>query len=138
MINSRKLSDLHPKVAAAAMQHIAECKAIGIDLLVTSTFRDYESQDSLYAQGRTAPGKVVTNARGGQSFHNFRVAYDVVPLRAGKPVWDAEDPIWKQVGDAGKACGLEWAGDWKKSKEFPHFQLTGGLTLSDFQKGKHL
>lgn len=138
MINSRKLMDLNAKVAAMATQHIANCKDLGIDILITSTYRDAESQNALYAQGRTTPGNIVTNAKAGQSYHNFRVAYDVVPMRNGKPVWDASDPIWKLVGEAGKKAGLEWAGDWKKFKEFPHFQYTGGLTLKDFQAGKHI
>jgi len=135
MINSRKLTDLHPKVAAMCMQHIAECKQVGIDLLVISTYRDAESQTALYNQGRTAPGRIVTNAKAGQSLHNFRVAYDAVPLINGKPQWDADDPVWKRVGELGKKCGLEWAGEWKRFREFPHFQFTGGLTLTDFQKG---
>lgn len=135
MINSRRVQDLHPKVATMAMLFIQECRLEGIDLLVTSTYRDMESQAALYAQGRTAPGKIVTKARPGQSLHNYRVALDVVPLRNGKPIWDTKDPVWQQIGELGKACGLEWAGDWKSFKEFPHFQYTGGLTLADFQKG---
>lgn len=138
MINSRKLMDLDPKVAAMATQHIANCKDLGIDIIITSTFRDFEAQTALYNQGRTTPGNIVTKAKAGQSYHNFRVAYDVVPLRAGKPVWDASDPIWKLVGAAGKKAGLEWAGDWVKFKEFPHFQFTGGLSLADFQSGKRI
>lgn len=141
MVSSRKFEDLLVPVQFRAMNHIAACKQASIDLLITSTFRDFESQDALYAQGRTAPGKIVTNARGGQSFHNFRVAYDVVPLRNGKPVWgtSGEDgALWQRVGELGEAQGLEWAGRWKRFREFPHFQFTGGLTLADFQAGKTL
>lgn len=121
--------------------HINECRDAGIDILVTSTFRDAESQSALYAQGRTTPGKIVTNARGGQSWHNWRCAYDVVPLRNGKPVWGTtgEDlKLWKRVGEIGKACGLEWGGDWKQLRDLPHFQWTGGLTLADLQAGKQI
>jgi peptidoglycan L-alanyl-D-glutamate endopeptidase CwlK len=114
---------------------IKDCNAAGIDLLVTSTYRDNASQEALYAQGRTKPGKIVTNARAGQSFHNYRCAFDVVPLRHGKPVWDSKDPVWQIIGQIGKQCGLEWAGDWKRFKEFPHFQYTGGLTLAKLQEG---
>lgn len=111
---------------------------LGIELLITSTYRDKESQDALYAKGRTAPGAVVTNARGGDSLHNYRVAYDVVPVVDGKPVWEASSPVWEEVGRIGKECGLEWAGDWKTFRELPHFQYTGGLTLADFKAGKTL
>ena len=135
MINSRSLNDLLPPVKSRAEKMIEGCKAVGIDLLVTSTYRDNASQEALYAQGRTKPGKIVTNARAGQSFHNYRCAFDVVPLRHGKPVWDAKDPVWQVIGQIGKQCGLEWAGDWKRFKEFPHFQYTGGLTLAKLREG---
>ena len=87
MINSRDIAALHPQVAAKARAFVEACRAQGIDILVTSTYRDHASQDALYALGRSKSGKKVTNAKGGQSFHNFRVAFDIVPLRAGKPVW---------------------------------------------------
>lgn len=139
MINSRKLDDLLPAVEVLARAFIDRCKDEGIDILVTSTYRDHESQNALYAQGRTKPGKRVTNAKGGQSYHNWRVAFDVVPLRGGKPVWgtSGEDgKLWQAIGEIGEEVGLEWAGRWKTFKEFPHFQYTGGLSLRDFQMGK--
>ena len=135
MINSRKLEDLLPQVRSRVEAFIKAADEAGIDLLVTSTYRDNASQDALYAQGRTAPGRIVTNAKAGQSFHNFRCAVDVVPIRSGKPVWDTKDPVWQTVGRLGKAAGLEWAGDWKRFKEFPHFQYTGGTTLAQLQQG---
>lgn len=138
MINSRKIEDLELPVAAKVRAFIEYAKAKGIDLLVTSTYRDNESQDALYAQGRTKPGPKVTNAKAGESFHNYRVAVDVVPLRNGKPVWDSSDPVWQLVGAYGKKFGLEWAGNWVSFKEYAHFQFTGGLTLADFQAGKRL
>ena len=139
MINSRKLEDLNPVVEKKARDFLALCKAEGIEVIVTSTYRDAESQNALYAQGRTAPGRKVTNAKGGQSWHNWRVAFDVVPLRNGKPVWGTagEDlKLWQRIGAIGKSCGLEWAGDWRTFREFPHFQFTNGRTLAEFQAGK--
>lgn len=141
MISSRNLDDLLLPVKIKALNLIHECKSIGIDLLITSTYRDADAQNALYAQGRTAPGKIVTNARAGQSFHNFRVAFDVVPLRGGKPVWGAsgaDGDLWGAVGKLGEAQGLEWAGRWTRFRELPHFQFTGGLTLADFSAGKTL
>ena len=141
MINSRKLEDLNPVVEEKARDFLALCKAEGIEVIVTSTYRDAESQNELYAQGRTKPGRKVTNAKAGQSWHNWRVAFDVVPLRNGKPVWGTtgEDlKLWQRVGAIGKRCGLEWAGDWRTFREFPHFQYTGGLTLAQFQAGATL
>jgi peptidoglycan L-alanyl-D-glutamate endopeptidase CwlK len=139
MINSRKIDDLHPKVAIMCKKFIAECDKQDIDILITSTYRDGESQTALYAQGRTKPGNIVTNAKAGQSFHNWKCAFDVVPLRNGKPVWGTNGKdveLWNKVGAIGESVGLEWAGRWKRFKEFPHFQFTGGLTLADFQAGK--
>ena len=139
MISSRKLDDLLLPAKVRALNLIHACSEAGIDLLITSTYRDFASQDALYAQGRTAPGRIVTNARAGQSFHNFRVAFDVVPLRAGKPVWSttgADGLVWQKIGALGEAQGLEWAGRWIRFRELPHFQFTGGLTLADFNAGK--
>lgn len=138
MISSRKLEDLHPKVKAKAEAFLAKCKAEGIDVIITCTYRDAAEQDRLYAIGRTTPGKKVTNAKAGQSFHNYRLAFDCVPLRHGKPVWGtagADGELWIKLGAIGVACGLEWAGKWTRFREYPHFQFTGGFPLSHFQNG---
>lgn len=138
MINSRKIDDLATAAKIRALDFVHECKKAEIDLLVTCTYRDAEAQDEIYAHGRTAPGPRRTNARGGQSFHQYRVALDVVPLVHGKPVWNTADPIWARVGAIGEACGLEWAARWKRNREYAHFQFTGGLTLADFQAGRQI
>lgn len=135
MISSRSLDDLLPAVKERVQRFIKAANDAGIDLLVTSTYRDNESQNALYAQGRTAPGKIITNAKAGQSFHNYRCAVDVVPIINGKPVWDVSYQVWQTIGKLGKEAGLEWAGDWKTFKEMPHFQYTGGLNLAQLQKG---
>jgi peptidoglycan L-alanyl-D-glutamate endopeptidase CwlK len=140
MINSRNLSDLLPVCKEKAEKFLELAKQNGIDLLVTSTYRDNESQAALFAQGRTKPGVVVTNARPGQSWHNWRCAFDVVPIRNGKPVWGTtgqDGDLWRKVGELGESVGLEWAGRWAgKLREFAHFQYTGGLTLAQLQSGK--
>jgi peptidoglycan L-alanyl-D-glutamate endopeptidase CwlK len=141
MINSRSIDDLHPAVKRRARLFLDACKANGIDVLVTSTYRDAESQQALYDQGRIKPGRKVTNAKPGQSWHNWRCAFDVVPIRNGKPVWGTagdDAALWQRIGKIGKQCGLEWAGDWVRFKEFPHFQFTGGLSLADLQAGKKI
>ena len=135
MINSRSLNDLQEPVRKRVNAFIRAAKAQGIDLLVTSTYRDFESQDALYAQGRTAPGKIITNAKAGESFHNYRCAVDVVPMICGKCCWD-DAALWSKIGQLGKDAGLEWAGDWKTFKENPHFQYTGGLSLEQLRAGR--
>ena len=139
MIDSRRLEDLQPIVSNKIKEFIALCANEGIDLLITSTYRDNESQDALYSQGRTTKGFIVTNARGGESFHNWRVAADVVPLRNGKPVWGTSGPdgdLWNKIGLIGESCGLEWAGRWKgKLRELAHFQYTEGNPIEFFKNG---
>jgi len=137
MINSRDIKDLHPKVQPKAEAFLAKCKAAGIDVLITSTYRDAESQNALYAQGRTKPGQKVTNAKAGQSWHNWRCAFDFVPIVNGKAQWD-DASLFQKCGEIAESCGLEWAGRWKSFKELAHCQYTGGLTLADFQAGKTL
>jgi peptidoglycan L-alanyl-D-glutamate endopeptidase CwlK len=136
MINSRSLDELVPQAKERVERFIALCDEHGIDLLVTSTYRDHESQNALYAQGRTKAGKVVTNAKAGESYHNWRCAVDVVPLINGKPNWDSSDPVWARIGELGEQAGLEWAGRWRTFKELAHFQYTGGLTLTDLKNGQ--
>ena len=138
MISSRSIDDLLPLVKERAEKFLEDCRHQGIDLLVTSTYRDAESQNLLYAQGRTSGGRIVTRAKGGESFHNYRCALDVVPLVNGKPDWDGTHDIWGRVGAIGKANGLDWAGDWKSFRELAHFQYTGGITLSDLKQGKQI
>lgn len=137
MINSRKIEDLHPKVADLCRAFIAECAKQGIDVLITSTYRDNESQAALYAQGRTKSGPKITNAKPGQSFHNWLVAFDFVPIEHGKAQWNDLD-AFRRCGECAEHVGLEWAGRWVKFKEMAHCQFTGGLKLADFQAGKTL
>jgi len=130
MINSRDPSDLLPRVEAKCRAFVAACKAHNIDVLITSTYRDRESQDALYAQGRTKPGPRVTNAKGGQSYHNYRCAFDFVPLADGKAQW-TNLALFDQCGQIGEALGLEWAGRWTGGfREYAHLQDSGGPTLA--------
>lgn len=125
MINSRKLTDLDPTPRIVCLRHLALCHQNGIELIITSTWRDYESQDALYAIGRTVDlqRSPVTRARAGRSWHNFKCAWDVVPLISGKAVWDAADPIWTEVIKYGKEAGAEAGAEWHEFPDRPHFQV---------------
>lgn len=132
MIASRDLNDLLPPVLDRANQFIAACTAAGIELLVTATYRDFEAQHRLYAQGRSMPGQIVTYADAGDSWHNWKRAFDVVPLRNGKPVWGTrgtDGALWTQIGQIGESVGLEWGGSWDRHPDMPHFQDKLGATL---------
>jgi peptidoglycan LD-endopeptidase CwlK len=136
-INSRDINDLLPEVTAMANKFIAACRERGIDVLITSTYRNFASQDLLYAQGRTAPGNIVTNAKAGQSFHNYRCALDFAPLKNGKIDWN-DSRTFTLCGEIAEQVGFEWAGRWKSFKELAHIQYTAGLTLADLRAGKSI
>lgn len=137
MINSRSLDDLLPIVKVKALAFVAACKKAGIDVLIYSTYRDMESQAAIYAQGRTKPGKIVTNARPGTSYHNWRCAFDFVPVVNGQPQWNASGTYTK-CGIIAESVGLEWAGRWVSFKELAHCQYTGGLKIADLQAGRKI
>jgi peptidoglycan L-alanyl-D-glutamate endopeptidase CwlK len=124
------IKTLHPRVRPYARALIERAAQHGIIIKVTSGMRTYAEQDILYTQGRTAPGKIVTYAKGGYSNHNFGLAFDVTifkgsdnPENAKVPVYESSD--YQTLGVLGKDLGLEWGGDWKKPDE-PHFQLRPG------------
>jgi len=133
MINSRSLDELTPEVKAMCEKFIQACAAVGIDILITSTYRDKESQQALYNQGRTKAGKVVTNAKPGYSYHNYRVAFDFVPIVNGKPQW-GDDKLFHRCGAIAAKIGLEWAGIWKTFPELAHCQFTNGKRITDYLK----
>lgn len=127
---SRSLNDLHPRLKERALAFVDQCKQSSIDVLIYCTYRSHKEQQELYEVGRTKPGKIITNAKPGQSKHNATVdgkpasrAFDCVPLRGGKPVWSEKDPIWQEVGKIGTDVGLMWAGNWTRFREYPHFEL---------------
>lgn len=157
MLASRKIDDLVLPAKIRALKFLGEARhelnPEGIDVLVTSTVRDGEAQNALYAQGRTraeldavglthvqpAPGRIVTNAHAGQSFHQYHVAFDVLLVRHGKAIDDNTpdgDALWERVGQIGERCGLAWAGRWTGHlREKCHFQFTNGLTLAQLRDG---
>jgi peptidoglycan LD-endopeptidase CwlK len=133
----KKLANVHPTLKAKAIELIKRAHAQGIYVLITQGYRSIAEQNELYAQGRTKPGKIVTNARGGYSYHNFGLAFDIVIQNAdGSLCWSVADKRWKTVGAIGKSLGLEWGGDWRDFPDYPHFQLTFGLSLADLRAGK--
>ncbi|WP_339814509.1 M15 family metallopeptidase [Paenibacillus sp. FSL R5-0928] len=142
--SSTRLIGLHPVVLAAATVLIERCYARGVHILITQGLRTIAEQDALYAQGRTKPGNIVTNAKGGTSYHNFGLAIDfALLLPDGKQVsWDLKrdgdgDKVadWTEVVQEAKALGFEWGGDFVSIKDAPHFQITFGMTTSQLRAG---
>lgn len=143
MADSRDLADLHPRVRVMAERLLADAIAAGIPLTVTFTLRSMATQATLYAQGRTCPGCVVTNARPGYSFHNYGLALDVVPTELLKlshwgdtPAHQARtDALWAKLGTIGLGVGFRWGGEFRSIRDRPHFEWSGDLTLADLRAG---
>lgn len=134
LISERNIEKLHPKVRNKATEFINKVeKELGIKLRVTSTLRTYAEQDKLYAQGRTTKGGIVTNAKGGQSNHNFGTALDVVPIVNGQADWKTTSDTWNKIAKVGKSLGFEWGGDWKSFVDKPHFEMTFNNSLAQMR-----
>ena len=140
------LDDLRPKTKKLCELWIEECRKNGINLVVTQTFRSPELQEAYYSQGRELleivnlkrkkvgldkitekENKIVTKAAPGKSPHNWKMAWDFVPLVDGKPAWNRLDLFDKAGAIARKmnyqGYSLEWGGDFKTIKDKPHIQL---------------
>lgn len=109
------------------------------------TLRTFEEQDALYAKGRSAKGRIVTNAKGGHSYHNYGLAIDIVLLKDTNgdgsydtASWETNVDFdgdgkadWMEVVAVFKKYGYEWGGDWKRFKDLPHFQKTFGKSIPE-------
>ena len=117
-----KMVGLKPELEVRTNQLISEMFKRGHAVMVFQGFRSFAEQDYLYAQGRTRRGAIVTNARAGQSAHNFGNAVDIVFLMNGRPSWDNSHP-WSLLGEVGEGVGLSWGGRWASFPDRPHFSL---------------
>lgn len=111
----------------------ATAATFGCDYIGISGNRTYQEQEALYAKGRTAPGQKVTNAKAGQSNHNFGIAMDFGVFRNGTYLDESKPDLAEQVHRAcavqARAIGMVWGGDWKTFPDIPHFEVFTGLTL---------
>lgn len=140
---------LHPKLRDEALEMYDEILAALTGTAICRfayTLRTFAEQDALYAQGRSKPGKVVTNAKGGQSYHNYGLAIDIVLLvdkdKNGSfetAAWDAKTDFdkdgkadWMEIVQVFKRYGYEWGGDWK-FLDLPHFQKTFGKSIYELR-----
>lgn len=134
-----KLAGVHAWIVEKARLLLQKAHKEGIFLIVTEGLRTMAKQNELYEQGRSKPGKIVTNVRGGYSYHNYGLAFDVCvcDIANGKlvPNWNV-DQRWKRVGEIGQSIGLEWGGDWTSIKDYPHFQYTFGLSIAQLRQGR--
>ena len=142
-----RINLLHPKLKEDALKIYDEIVAALNGSAIcrfTHTLRTFAEQDALYAQGRTKAGAKVTNARGGQSYHNFGMAIDIVLLvdkdKNGTyetASWDIKTDFdgdgkadWMEIVAIFKRYNFEWGGDWKFN-DAPHFQKTFGKSINE-------
>jgi peptidoglycan LD-endopeptidase CwlK len=135
---------LHPAVRNEVINLITEVEKglpANIAVRIVQGLRTIEEQNALYAQGRTKPGNIVTNAKGGSSYHNYGLAIDFAILvdKDGNGTydelsWDIKKdndkdgiPDWLEVVKVFEAAGWEWGGKWSSIKDYPHLQKTFGL-----------
>lgn len=130
--NARKIQTLQPAFQARVYAWLNDCRAAGIEPIVVEGLRTYERQRDLYAKGRTAPGSRVTNAKPGQSYHNFGLAVDAYPRTAEDDPdfdFDPSAPAWQKVVALAKGRDLAWGGDWRSFKDYPHFEMAKAPSL---------
>ena len=132
--SSTSLSALDPYVAKLAHEFLRLCSANGLDVRILAAFRSWDESDRLYALGRTAPGAVVSNARAGDSYHNWGLAFDAAPFVNN--VMTTDRAKFYLMGHLGEQVGLQWGGTFKSIVDLPHFQYTFGLTTEELQDGK--
>ncbi len=125
---------LHPVFREKAQLLLSRLAAENVPFRLFEGFRSPERQQYLYAQGRTRPGPIVTNARPWTSYHQYGLAGDFVLFEHGLWSWETRGPsklYWPRLPAVGKELGLE-----PLSFEMPHLQLAG-LHILDLEAGKY-
>lgn len=131
-----QLNTLHPKlrdIAIKAYNEVVQATPKGIHPVVTQGYRTFEESDKIYQQGRTMPGEIVSNAKAGQSWHNYGLAFDFCLLVNGIRSWKV-DENWMIVVNIFKSYGFTWGGDFAGTfKDYPHLECKFGYTLAHLQ-----
>ncbi|AJD91925.1 hypothetical protein JMA_26080 [Jeotgalibacillus malaysiensis] len=133
----RNMGAIDSRVRDMMIEVIRRAYSEGINVQISSGLRTNDEQNRLYAKGRTASGNIVTNARAGQSVHNYGLAVDYfLTNRTGDTaVWTVNDQ-WKRVAAIAKSMGFTWGGDWTSFPDASHLEYTKGLTWKDLQAGR--
>lgn len=131
----RNLRTLLPVAHVAARQCLVALTAVGLRVKVLSGTRTYPEQDALYRIGKRGVRgeESVTKAKGGQSNHNFGIAWDV-GLFAADGAYLREHRDYGRLGKLFESPTVEWGGSWPSFPDKPHFQLRTGLPLSEVRR----
>ncbi|MDQ0206658.1 peptidoglycan-binding protein [Alkalicoccobacillus murimartini] len=133
----RNMGAVHNVIRESTIEMIKRAYGEEINVQISSGFRSYADQTRIYNQGRTSPGNIVTNAKAGYSNHNFGVAIDyfLTSHDGSEAIWTV-NAQWRRVAAIGKQLGFSWGGDWTSFKDFPHLQMTGGLSTAQMRAGQ--
>ena len=129
-ISNTRLGEVAPQLAEKIRQLAEMLEQEGIVIQVVQSLRPWHVQEELYAQGRTAPGEIVTNAQPGHSWHQFALAVDVAPFADAKPDWNIKHPVWGRIVSIGTSLGLVSGAEWRTFPDAPHLQLTGRFPVT--------
>lgn len=132
-ITLERIEKLHPLVREEVKEIIKVCDealAGRAKVRITQGLRTFAEQKHLYSLGRTKPGRKVTNAKPGQSIHNYGLAVDICLIIDGKTAsWDTakdwdNDRIadWYECVKIFARYGWNWGGNWIKFKDLSHFE----------------
>lgn len=129
-VSEARLQLINGRLARVVGQMAEVLERENVTFRVTQALRSWAEQDKLYAEGRSAPGKIVTLAPGGHSWHNFGMAVDLAIIEKGQIDWNAEHPAWKRMIQVGEMLGLLSGSRFRTFPDNPHFQLTGRFPIS--------
>jgi len=137
--SERLIAGLHLKAQAAARRLLVLAAQQGFVARVISGTRSYAEQDRLFSQGRhSKAGPRVTNARGGQSNHNFGIAWDIGLFDAEGRYLNGDTATelaeYRRLGELARPLALEWGGDWRSIPDVPHYQLPTGLSVAETRR----
>lgn len=124
---------LYPEVYRRYQVLEGAAARLGMPIRITSGYRSFSKQDKLYAQGRTTTGNIVTNAKGGQSMHNYRIALDY--CFKGNDPYPKDSKKWKTVNNMAELLGFYSYGN-SLGWDYGHIQLMFGLSEKDVRNGK--
>ncbi len=134
-ITKSKIATLKPDFQKKAHDWFEACVQAGLLPYVYEGLRSRERQNELYAQGRTAPGKIVTNAQGGQSFHNYGYALDWVPLKRVDKAADMYEAMWDDEASYDKGNAIAHGlGMRSLSWETPHLEEASFATWRELSE----
>ena len=126
--SEERISLLHPKVRETFTNFINDCEiAFGITLRIMMGFRSISEQNELYNHGRNGDKRpIVTNAKGGQSFHNFGLAVDLCEMdeKTDSQIdWKYDMGLLVPIA---QNYGIDWGGGWHHIVDKPHFEARLG------------